>query len=365
MGRQRGIGATAAAGMSARGGPMPDLRVGILALHESAPAVVYSLYEVLGAVGRVWQEVTGEVVPARGMRPIVVAEHDEPFRCRVGATITPDARFAGVDALDIVIVPDLAITADDNLHGLWPAAVDWIRRQYAAGAIVCSVCTGSLLLAEAGLLDGIEATTHWSACALFASHYPKVKLHPERILVPSGCEHRVITSGGFASWSELALYLVARFSGRQEAIRIAKLFVLGDRSDGQLPFSAMIRPSRHSDGLIERCQAWIAYHYAGPAPVKRLIEYSGLHARTFKRRFRAATGYSPIEYVQAVRIEEAKHFLETTNLPTDEVAEQVGYRDPASFRRLFRHMTGVTPARYRQRFASIASGAGTLPPDVA
>jgi len=144
-------------------------------------------------------------------------------------------------------------------------------------------------------------------------------------------------------------------------VRIAKVFVLGDRSDGQLPFSALIRPSRHSDGLIERCQAWVAYHYTDPAPVQRLVEYAGLPPRTLKRRFRAATGYSPIEYVQTVRIEEAKHLLETTTRATDDVAAEVGYQDPGWFRRLFKQMTGLTPARYRQRFATIGRPQPTGP----
>ena len=205
------------------------------------------------------------------------------------------------------------------------------------------------LLAEAGLLDGLEATTHWSACPLFAAQYPEVDLRPERILVPAGPEHRVVTGGGYGAWAELALYLVARFSGRREAVRIAKIFLLGDRSDGQLPFASMIRPRQHSDGAIERCQAWVAEHYDTPSPVAGMVEQSGLSPRTFKRRFRAATGYTALEYVQTLRIEEAKHLLETTAEPTDEVALQIGYQDPASFRRRFKAQTGITPARYRQR----------------
>lgn len=345
--------------------PTSPVRVGLVGVRETAPAVLYSLFEVLGAVGRIWGELTGEPVSTRTMCPQLLAEDAVPFRCSLGVTLTPDGTFAGSGPLDVVVVPDLAIAAGDDFRGRWPAATAWLRDQHAGGALVCSVCTGSLLLAEAGLLHDLEATTHWSARPLFALHYPGVKLCPDRILVPSGREHRVVTSGGFASWSELALYLVARFAGREEAVRIAKVFVLGDRSDGQLPFSAMIRPTRHSDGCIERCQAWIAYHYTDPSPVQRLIEYSELSARTFKRRFRAATGYSAIEYVQTVRIEEAKHLLETTRLPTDEVAAEVGYRDSASFRRLFKQLTGVTPARYRQRFATIgavgpgASGSAT------
>ncbi len=152
----------------------------------------------------------------------------------------------------------------------------------------------------------------------------------------------------------MALHLIARFSGEAEAIRIAKLFLLGDRRDGQLPFSALGRRRGHDDAVVGDCQAWIAEHYAGPNPVARMVSRAGLPERTFKRRFKAATGYAPVAYVQALRIEEAKQILETTAEPTDAVANAVGYEDPGFFRRLFKRRTGLTPARYRQRFRGIA-----------
>lgn len=326
-------------------------RIGLLAVPEAAAAVLYSFYEVLGATGTAWQALTGEAAPARHIEPIVLAERAAPFRTSTGVTITPEADFDGAGPMDAVVVPDLAVDTRERLAGRWPVAVDWVRCQHARGSIVCSVCTGSLLLAEAGLLDGLEATTHWSARALFASEYPEVRLRPERILVPAGHEHRVVTGGGFGAWAELALYLIARFSGRREAVRISKIFLLGDHSEGQLPFASMIRPRQHSDAAIERCQVWVATHYDTLHPVAGMVAQSGLAPRTFKRRFRAATGYSALEYVRTLRVEEAKYLLETTDDPTDEIAAQVGYQDPASFRRLFRQQTGITPARYRQRFA--------------
>ena len=134
------------------------------------------------------------------------------------------------------------------------------------------------------------------------------------------------------------------------------MFLLGDRSEGQLPFAAMIRPRRHTDAIVEQCQTWIAEHYEVANPVTRVTEFSGLTPRTFKRRFQAATGYTPIEYVQTLRIEEAKQLLEATDVQTDRIGAEVGYEDPASFRRLFKRITGVTPARYRQRFRLISAG---------
>lgn len=329
------------------------LTIALVALPEASGAVLYGIREVMMSVGAAWESLTGEPDRSRTMEVMIVAERRQAGDCAMGVPVLPDVVFAEPRSFDVIIVPDLAVETGFDPRGRWPAACAWLRAQYEGGTVVCSVCTGSILLAEAGLLEGLEATTHWGAQRLFESRYPAVKLAAERILVPAGPEHRLITSGGSASWADLVLYLIARFCGREQAVRAAKVFVLGDRSDGQLPFSAMMRPRRHGDAAIDGCQAWIAEHYATPSPVAAMVERSGLAERTFKRRFRAATGYTPIEYVQTLRIEEAKHLLETTSMPLDEVSAEVGYRDPSSFRRLFKRLTGVSPARYRQRFGAI------------
>ena len=129
---------------------------------------------------------------------------------------------------------------------------------------------------------------------LFAQFFPQVMLRPERIVVPAGEGHRVITSGGASSWEDLALYLIGRLCGSTDAIQTAKIFLLGDRSEGQLPYATMGRPRNHSDVTINACQEWVALHYDDANPVARMVERSGLNERTFKRRFRAATGHSPM-----------------------------------------------------------------------
>ena len=148
---------------------------------------------------------------------------------------------------------------------------------------VCSVCTGSVVLAEAGLLDGFDATTHWSAAGVFGRCYPQVRLRAERIVVPAGPEHRIITGGGASAWEDVAIYLIARFCGEVEAVRAAKIFLFGDRSEGQLPYAARPRPNRHDDAAIAACQAWIADHYAGENPVARMVAQSGLPERTDRK----------------------------------------------------------------------------------
>jgi transcriptional regulator GlxA family with amidase domain len=330
------------------------ISVCLVAVPETAVGVLHGFFEVLSFVGSGWEMMTGWPPGPRRFLPRIVAGSRDPFPNVVGLPIAPNLSFAEARRADIVIVADLAINRDEDTRGRWPEAVTWLRQQHAQGALVCSVCTGSLLLAEAGLLDGVEATCHWAATDQIRKRYPAVQLRPERVLVSSGSEHRIVTSGGSASWTDLALYLVARFCGEDEARRTAKLFLFGDRSSGQAPFAARVRPAQHEDAAVAAAQVWIAKNYAAANPVAGMTAASGLSTRTFKRRFQAATGYSPLEYTQSLRIEEAKQMLEATDDPIDHIATEAGYVEPASFRRLFKRSTGISPLQYRQRFRQMS-----------
>jgi transcriptional regulator GlxA family with amidase domain len=330
------------------------IHVSILALPESTPVAIYGLYEVFSSVGVVWPELTGEGEAAPRFDVKIVSLDGKPFTCPIGITIAPNASIADIAETDVVIATDLALPPGFEPGDRWPEMSEWLRARHRDGAIVCSVCTGTVLLAVAGVLDGEDATTHWSACDLFARYFPNVALRPERIVVPAGEGHRVITSGGSSSWEDLALYVIGRLCGPAEAIRTAKIFLFGDRSDGQLPYAAAVRPRAHSDAVIRACQEWVGVHYDDTNPVAKMVARSGLNERTFKRRFRAATGQSPMDYVQTLRIEEAKQELETGDAATDDIALSVGYEDPTYFRRLFKKRTGITPSRYRQRFRTVA-----------
>jgi transcriptional regulator GlxA family with amidase domain len=329
---------------------LSPLQVAILALPETAPMAVYGLHEVLGSVGRIWPLITGETDRVRPISPRIVARDSRSFMTSAGTPIVPHAAISETEKPDVVIVCDIELPLPNGPDGLWLEEIGWARQQLERGATLCSTCSGSVMLAEGGLLDGREAASHWSAAGLFRDRYNKVRFRPDRILCESGYEGRLITTGGASSWQDLALYLIGRYCGPAEAVRVSKIFLIGNRSDGQLPFAAMTRPRQHSDGIIADCQAWIAENYEAANPVSRMVTRSGLAERTFKRRFKQATGYAPVDYVQAIRIEEAKQILETTTMSVDDVAAEVGYEDPAFFRRLFKRIAGVSAARYRQRF---------------
>ena len=325
--------------------------VHVLALPESSPAVVYGLYEVLHAVGTAWTQATGQP-PAADPFDVHIVARARQVPSSLGVPMTAHLVIGDAAVPDVAIVCDVNLPAGADPRGRWTDEAAWLRRCQEDGSLVCSVCTGSLCLADAGCLDGMEATTHWVACELFARYYPRVRLQPSRVLLPAGAAHRVVTSGGASSWEDLALYLVARYGGQAEARRIARIFLLGDRSEGQLPFAfAMAR--RHDDAAIAEAEAWARAHLTDGNPVGGMASAAGLSARTFARRFRAATGTTALDYVHTLRVEAARQRLETTDEATDDVAAAVGYDDPAFFRRLFKRRTGVSPARYRMRFRRV------------
>ena len=329
------------------------VKLDILALPESSAAVLYSLFDVLSSVDGVWSLLTGEEQTTKGFNVRIVAPQAEPFLCSSGVQVIPHAGLDDATGSTVIIVSDLLLDENFSPDESWEKSKHWLQEQHAQGAVICSVCTGSYLLADTGLLNGKEASTHWSAVEMIRSHFPEVVLLEDRIFVPADEEYQIITTGGMSSWVELTLYLIKRYFGYQEAARIAKIFLLGDRSDGQLPFAAMPRPKEHQDAVVEECQVWIAQHYEVRTPVAKMIELSGLTKRTFMRRFAKATGFSPVDYVQNLRIEEAKQLLETTLAPIDDVSAEVGYEDPSYFRRLFKRKAGISPAKYRVKFQSI------------
>jgi transcriptional regulator GlxA family with amidase domain len=318
----------------------------VVVLPECDPSIIYGVYDTLWCAG--WL-LKGERASLRLFEPRLVAAEAGPLRLITDVEIVPQDTITGVRSTDIVFVPNVLAEGMESLRALDRRVLDWIRRMHAQGAHLYAACGGSLVLAEAGLLDGHETTTHWSYVPLFRRLYPKVTLREERILVQSGPGHSLVCSGGASSWQDLALLLIARHGGTGEAIRISKLFLYQWHRDGQLPYASMIANVDHGDAAILRCQSWLAQNYERADIVAELVHRSGLPKRTFDRRFRAATGYSPLAYIQALRIEEAKQLLETGSAPVDEIAREVGYADTASFRRLFRRLAGMTPGDYRRK----------------
>jgi transcriptional regulator GlxA family with amidase domain len=330
-------------------GDRPPIEVSILVFPESDPCIIYGVYDTLWAAGTFWNAMEGQ--PHKPLfRPRLVAATADPITLYTDVTIMPHHGVDEVTRTDIVFVPNVMVYTAACIRRLDRRLIDWIRAMHASGAQLCASCGGPLVLAEAGLLEGEAATTHWSYAKLFRQEFPGVAVHAERILTQSGPGQSLVCSGGSSSWQDLCLYLIARHGGIAEALRVSRIFLYQWHRDGQQPYASMIANVGHEDAAIRKCQAWLADHYALANVVGEAARLSGLTKRTFDRRFRAATGYSPLGYVQALRVEEAKQMLETGPDPVEEVARQVGYEDPASFRRLFRRLVGMAPGDYRRKF---------------
>jgi len=325
------------------------IHVSIVVFRECDPSIVYGVFDTLWAAGMSWDLSKGLGDGEPVFEPRIVTAEAGPLQLCTGVSILPQDTIADVARTDVVFVPNVMVDSLKVLRSLDRRLLKWITDMHANGAQLYTACGGSLVLAEAGLLDGEQATTHWNYVPLFRRYYPKVELLQDRVLVQAGRGHSIVCGGGASSWQDLALLLIAKHAGTAEAIRMSKFFLYQWHRDGQLPYASMVANVQHGDTVILRCQTWLAENYERSDIVTELVRRSGIPKRTFDRRFRAATGYSPLAYIQALRIEEAKHMLETGKQPIEEIAREVGYEDPASFRRLFRRLAGISPSEYRRK----------------
>jgi len=271
-----------------------------------------------------------------------------------GRRITPDGALVDFGQPDLVTVPDLHLDPSAPLPSDFAHWMPWLTEVYAKGAIVSSVCSGALLLAAAGLLNGLDATSHWAFCDVLSKNFPEIRVRRERILVPAGDGHRIITAGGASAWGDLMLYLIGRLAGQDEARQLAKVYLLQPHTEGQLHYASLVAGAQTEDKLVADAQVWEADNYSHSAPVAAMTERFGLTERSLLRRFRKATGQSPVDYIQTIKIEEAKQMLETTNDSIEEIAAEVGYIETSSFRNAFRWHVGMPATRYRKKRVSFA-----------
>ncbi|SFU74096.1 GlxA family transcriptional regulator [Halomonas korlensis] len=328
----------------------PDITMALLAVPESTASTLYGMFDLFGAAGRDWELLMhGRVGPSL-IRPMIVSRDGRGFRNVHGAWIEPDMALVDCPVPTAVCIPDLLVAPGEDLDGRYEPEIDWLLECHQRHVLLTAACTGALLLAETGLLEGQDATTHWAYCDAMARRHPEIRVHAHRILVASGEGERLIMAGGGTTWMDLALFLVARVVGVEEAMHLARLFLIDWHQEGQLPYAALTTSRQVEDAVIARTQVWAAQHYDTHSPVAGMVRLSGLTERSFKRRFKAATGMSPMDYIHTLRLEESKQYLEAGDEPIESVAELVGYADPSFFRRLFSRRVGLTPSHYRRRF---------------
>lgn len=253
-------------------------------------------------------------------------------------------RLSHVIAPPSIIMPDRMAPA--------PAAAAWMRARHAEGTVLGSVCAGAFVLAETGLMNGRRATTHWAFADQLARRYPDIRLAEENMVLDDG---DIVTAGGILAWTDLGLTLVERFLGPATMLATARFLLIEPPRSSQRPYAAFIPRFDHGDDAIRKAQHHLHARAAEPLQQADLYRIAGLTERTFLRRFTAATGHRPNAYLQQVRVANAREILERTLTPVDRVAWDVGYSDPAAFRKIFQKLVGTAPAAYRQRFGIAAA----------
>ncbi|MET7619314.1 GlxA family transcriptional regulator [Streptomyces sp. NPDC005408] len=276
--------------------------------------------------------------------PIRTASIDgAPIRTSSGLTIVPDSSLAAATRTHTLLVPGGEGTRRPD-----PRVIDWLRENAPHAERLVSVCTGALLLAEAGLLDGHRATTHWATCDHLARRYPAVDVDPHPIFVRDG---KLSTSAGVTAGIDLALALVEEDHGRDVALTIARHLVVFLRRPGnQAQFSAQLSAQTARREPLREVQHWVTEHPDSDLSVESLAERARLSPRHFARAFQAETGMTPGRYVERVRIEHARRLLEDTARGVEEVSRASGYGTPEAMRRAFVKTFGTAPAEYRRRF---------------
>ncbi|GAA3928253.1 GlxA family transcriptional regulator [Litoribacillus peritrichatus] len=245
----------------------------------------------------------------------------------------------------VIIPPDLGGCFHSKPSG---TLTNWIHVQHQQGAIICSSCAGTLVLAEMGLLKNRRATTHWNLADKFNDLYPETQLDVEKILINDG---DIITAGGLMSWLDLGLELVAQLTQPCIMRQLGKLLIVDTGSREQKYYQSFSPKLDHGDKAILKAQHYLQTHYAQPVSVSQLAALSCLTERTFLRHFVQATRHKPNDYLQRLRIQKACDLIESSAATFETIAMDVGYEDNSAFRKTFRKITGLTPSEFKRRFA--------------
>lgn len=331
------------------------INVSLLATPDTTPSTLFGLFDIFSSVGIGWETFISGEPPAAVFNVKIVSVQKEPFLCEgCGSSILVTPHATTDESLDTDIAIVGSFIARDALSARThdERELRWLVELKERGTLISAMCTSSVLLAETGLLDGYDATTFWVFRDLARVRFPKVNWRIDEVLCIGGDNDRIITAGSSTIWQELALFLIERYCGAEQANNVAKLWVIPNRLYGQLPFAVQAVSHPHDDELIRHCQTWAEKHYAHPSPVSSMIELTGLASTTFARRFRRATEERPIDYIHMLRMEKAKILLEQSSKSIEDIGYSVGYEDPASFRRTFKRKTGIAPKIYRRNFAT-------------
>jgi len=302
-------------------------------------------YEVFANAGVLWNTLNGEP-PTPTFTVCTASEDGRPVHFAGGITVTPDKSVDQVRKTDLVFVPAISLDLP-AVFAKNPKMLQFLARQSRKGTIVAGVCTGVAMLAEAGLLDGRAATTHWALADVYRKRYPLVDWKPELFIIES---KNLVCGGGVYASLDVSLHLVERFAGYEVAKQCSRTLLIDPPRTWQASFSAPLASQRHGDEKIQRAQDFLQEYFNKPLSVEDLAKHIGMSPRNFTRRFKQATGETPLAYLHQLRTNCAKRLLETDFKSVQEICYDVGYDDIPFFRSIFKRHTGLSPTDYRSRF---------------
>jgi transcriptional regulator GlxA family with amidase domain len=341
-----------------RAGPAPHdgevLDVTIVLVDGGYASTAIGPMEVLHSAGVLWNQLHGETEKPR-FRVRMASVRRKSVSSLCGLELTPQYRIADIRHTDLILV---SASGDiDARIAAAPALLPWLRKWHGRGALIGGICSGVAFLAEAGLLDGRRATTHWAIVDSFRARYPKVKWEPEKFITE---DERIVCSGGVYAAIDLSLHLVEKFCGHEIAVKCAKSLLVSMPRSRQSGYSVSPLSRPHSDEKIREAEQYLQQYFERDLSVDMIAERASMGPRNFIRRFKAATGRLPHDYLQMLRVAAARDLLEDGATSVQAVCSQVGYVDVAFFRSLFKRHTGLTPAEYRKRFGRVNFDRGEL-----
>ena len=318
--------------------------VTVLAMLNTMSATVTSPMDVFYQAGVMWNVFNGKAVtPYFDVR--LVTSTGKPFRCLNGVRLIPDGSIRDVRRSDLIVVS--SILDIDKVLTRQSEVIDWLESMHRRGSHIATICSGAFVLAETGLLDGKTATTHWGFAQQFKKRYPQVELKLERLITDEGS---LFCSGGYNAGIDLSLYLVEKYCGHEVALQSSKSMISDIGRTTQAPYCMYQFRKDHNDDQILPIQEWIEKNFDQNFNYDRLASRNGMSRRTMERRFKNATGETPLSYLQSIRVEVAKRLLENEYRSFDEITYQVGYEDSSTFRKIFSKRTGLVPTDYRKKF---------------
>jgi len=311
--------------------PAPVAEIGLLIYPDCQLSAIYGMTDLF--------RIAGEWAGGREIRVSHWQANAEEVACIWDSHPNPAHRLSHAIAPPSLVMPERMAPA--------PQAARWLRQRHSEGTVLGSVCAGAFVLAETGLMKGRRATTHWAFAEQLARRFPDIQVADDQMVLDDG---DIVTAGGILAWTDLGLTLVERFLGPAAMLATARFLLVDPPRSSQRPFAAFMPRFDHGDAAIRRAQHHLHARFSEPLQQSDLHAVAGMTERTFLRRFTAATGHRPNAYLQQVRIAKARESLERTLETVDRIAWEVGYTDPAAFRKIFQKLVGIAPAAYRQRF---------------